>query len=68
METNQIDWKDDNNVRIYFEGNPETSISFTLDDINQFKEVINVKNTRFIHIGKDTSINIEKVKYVIYKN
>lgn len=68
MKTKNIKWKDNNDVRFIFEGERETQIDVTLGQkgINKLKNII-LPKSGFVTINESVSINLDKVKYIIYK-
>jgi LEA14-like dessication related protein len=62
MKTNEINWRDDNNVKIVFEGNPETTIDFTLEvEKMKLKALFNGKEIE-IKISKEAEQKLKEVK------
>jgi len=70
MKIQDVNWQEDNNVRFVLDGNPELAIDLTIETntgVEDLKEVLGSGKYEFIHFN-GISINLNKVRYVIYKN
>lgn len=62
-----IKWiSESTNIKFIFEGSHDESVEGLVDDIEATRKVI-CKGVKFINVGKDFTINMDKVKLAVYR-
>lgn len=64
MKTKDIVFEDNHNIMLIYENRDVVSFE---GDIKSFKEKLDNTHFRFIHIGDSISINLNKIRQIIYK-